>query len=190
MENHVKFSRSFSHFCSYSWNQQPDKVCSCFVQSCKNDCPPRAHATRKAKWVRCDFAPDRNPVGARSLSRSVAVVFVVDLMLPLGVAAAVPYTFAVLLALNAKSRWVGPVVVVLCMVLTLAKMELVPERGSTEMWKVIVEPRSGTLRHWHDNTAWYSPKKGGSPHSPTRSRTDPDELNSAVAGELATVLRA
>jgi C4-dicarboxylate-specific signal transduction histidine kinase len=68
----------------------------------------------------------------------VAVVFFIDLALPLGVAAAVPYTFAVLLALRAKPGWVGPVVAVLCMVLTVAKMEIVPERGNTEMWKVIV----------------------------------------------------
>lgn len=68
----------------------------------------------------------------------VALVFAVDLCLPLGVASAVPYTFAVLLALSARSAWFGPSVAVLCMVLTVAKMELVPERGSTEMWKVIV----------------------------------------------------
>jgi C4-dicarboxylate-specific signal transduction histidine kinase len=68
----------------------------------------------------------------------VATVFVVDLCLPLGVAAAVPYTFAVLVALGAKPGWFGPAVAVLCMVLTVAKMEIVPERGNTEMWKVIV----------------------------------------------------
>jgi C4-dicarboxylate-specific signal transduction histidine kinase len=68
----------------------------------------------------------------------VATVFGVDLLLPLGVAAAVPYTFAVLLALGAKPGWVGPAVAALCMVLTVAKMEIVPERGNTEMWKVIV----------------------------------------------------
>ncbi len=67
----------------------------------------------------------------------VAVVFVVDLSLPLGVAAAVPYTFAVLLALGAKPTWFGPAVAALCMVLTVAKMGIVPERGNTEMWKVI-----------------------------------------------------
>ena len=68
----------------------------------------------------------------------VAAVFVVDLCLPLGVAAAVPYTFAVLIALGAKPGWFGPAVAALCMVLTVAKMEIVPERGNTEMWKVIV----------------------------------------------------
>ena len=60
----------------------------------------------------------------------VATVFAVDLCLPLGVASAVPYTFAVLLALGAKPGWVGPVVAMLCGVLTLAKMEIVPDRGT------------------------------------------------------------
>jgi C4-dicarboxylate-specific signal transduction histidine kinase len=67
----------------------------------------------------------------------VLTVFVVDLCLPLGVAAAVPYTFAVLLALRGKPGWIGPAVAGLCMVLTVAKMEIVPERGGTEMWKVV-----------------------------------------------------
>jgi C4-dicarboxylate-specific signal transduction histidine kinase len=68
----------------------------------------------------------------------VAAVFAVDLCLPLGVAAAVPYTFAVLVALAAKPRWFGPAVAGLCMALTVAKMGIVPERGNTEMWKVVV----------------------------------------------------
>lgn len=68
----------------------------------------------------------------------VATVFAIDLCLPLGVAAAVPYTFAVLVALGAKPRWFGPAVAALCMVLTVAKMAIVPERGQTEEWKVIV----------------------------------------------------
>lgn len=67
----------------------------------------------------------------------VALVFGVDLCLPLGVAAAVPYTFAVLLALAARPGWVGPAVAVVCMGLTVAKMEIMPERGTTELWKVI-----------------------------------------------------
>lgn len=68
----------------------------------------------------------------------VGLVFGIDLCLPLGVASAVPYTFAVLLALTARPSWFGPAVAGLCMVLTVAKMGLVPERGNTEMWKVIV----------------------------------------------------
>lgn len=67
----------------------------------------------------------------------IVTVFAVDLSLPLGVASAVPYTFAVLLALGAKPNWFGPVVAGLCMVLTVAKMEIAPERGTTEMWKVV-----------------------------------------------------
>jgi C4-dicarboxylate-specific signal transduction histidine kinase len=67
----------------------------------------------------------------------VAVVFGIDLCLPLGVASAVPYTFAVLLALAARPPWLGVAVACLCGVLTVAKLELVPERGTTEMWKVL-----------------------------------------------------
>ncbi len=67
----------------------------------------------------------------------VATVFAVDLCLPLGVASAVPYTFAVLLALGAKPNWLGPAVAGLCVVLTVAKLEISPDRGTTEMWKVI-----------------------------------------------------
>jgi len=67
----------------------------------------------------------------------VLAVFVVDLNLPLGVAAAVPYTFAVLLALRAPAGWFAPAVAGLCGVLTVAKLELVPERGTTEYWKVL-----------------------------------------------------
>jgi signal transduction histidine kinase len=67
-----------------------------------------------------------------------ALVFAIDLALPLGVAAAVPYTFAVLLALKTPVRWFAPAVAVLCCALTVAKVGIVPERGTTEMWKVIV----------------------------------------------------
>jgi C4-dicarboxylate-specific signal transduction histidine kinase len=67
-----------------------------------------------------------------------AVVFAVDLSLPLGVAAAVPYTFAVLVALADRRRWAGPAVAGLCGALTLAKMGIAPDRGTTEEWKVLV----------------------------------------------------
>ncbi|MBC7818630.1 MAG: GHKL domain-containing protein [Planctomycetaceae bacterium] len=67
----------------------------------------------------------------------VSLVFVVDAILPLGVASAVPYTFAVLLALKARSPRFGVWVAVVCCVLTFVKMGLFPERGTTELWKVI-----------------------------------------------------
>lgn len=117
----------------------------------------------------------------------VAVVFVVDLCLPLGVAAAVPYTFAVLIALGAKPGWVGPAVAALCMVLTVAKLEIVPERGNTEMWKVIANrclalfaigmtTLLGLLRRRAEATARQ--------HEADLARMS----RLAVAGELATVL--
>ena len=77
-------------------------------------------------------------IGPAALSLSlIAIVFGIDLCLPLGVASAVPYAFAVLLALKAKPRWFAPAMAALCGILTIAKMGIVPERGSTEMWYVI-----------------------------------------------------
>lgn len=117
----------------------------------------------------------------------VATVFAVDLLLPLGVAAAVPYTFAVLIALGAKPGWVAPAVAALCMVLTVAKMEIVPERGNTEMWKVIANrclalfaigmtTLLGLLRRRAEATA-------------RQREADLARMGRlAVAGELATVL--
>jgi len=67
----------------------------------------------------------------------IALVFGVDLLVPLGVAAAVPYTFAVLLALQSPLRWFALAAAALCGALTLVKMEVMPDRGTTEMWKVI-----------------------------------------------------
>ena len=68
----------------------------------------------------------------------VAAVFIADLFTPLGVASGILYTFAVLLALRAKPGWFAPAVAAVCMVLTLAKMGIAPDRGTTELWKVIV----------------------------------------------------
>jgi C4-dicarboxylate-specific signal transduction histidine kinase len=117
----------------------------------------------------------------------VAVVFVVDLCLPLGVAAAVPYTFAVLLALRAKRRWVGPAVAALCVVLTVAKMEIVPERGSTEMWKVIVNRCLALFAIGMTTLLGLLRRR-----AEERSRQHEADLvrmgQLAVAGELATVL--
>ncbi|MDB5306655.1 MAG: Signal transduction histidine kinase [Gemmataceae bacterium] len=78
---------------------------------------------------------DRPAVWSLALT---GIVFAIDLSLPLGVAAAVPYTFAVLLALKARARWFAPALAALCWVLTVAKMGLVPERGTTEYWKILV----------------------------------------------------
>lgn len=80
----------------------------------------------------------RFPLSPLALSLALAgLVFVVDLSLPLGVAAAVPYTFAVLLALADRRGWVGPAVAGLCGVLTVGKLGIVTDRGETELWKVL-----------------------------------------------------
>ena len=67
----------------------------------------------------------------------LSLVFVVDAILPLGVASAVPYTFAVLLALKARSPRFGVWIAIVCCVLTIAKLGWFPERGTTELWKVV-----------------------------------------------------
>src|SRR5688500_6276885 len=82
-------------------------------------------------------APAAPRPAALALGLALAV-FVVDLNVPLGVAAAVPYTFAVLLALRVPAAWFAPALAGLCGVLTVAKLELAPERGTTEYWKVLV----------------------------------------------------
>jgi signal transduction histidine kinase len=76
---------------------------------------------------------DRPALGAWALT---ALVFAFDLCFPLGVASAVPYTFAVLAALNARSRRLPAVLAAVCCALTVAKVILMPERGATEAWKV------------------------------------------------------
>lgn len=76
------------------------------------------------------------PPGLLALALA-GVVFAVDLSLPLGVAAAVPYTFAVLLALADRRRWMGPAVAGVCGGLTVVKLGINPDRGETELWKVI-----------------------------------------------------
>lgn len=117
----------------------------------------------------------------------VAVVFGIDLLLPLGVAAAVPYTFAVLLALAAKPRWFGPTVAALCMVLTVAKMEIVPERGSTEMWKVLVN--RGLAVFAIGTTALLGLLRRSTEATLRQREADLVRMSRlAVAGELAAVL--
>jgi C4-dicarboxylate-specific signal transduction histidine kinase len=117
----------------------------------------------------------------------VALVFAIDLCLPLGVASAVPYTFAVLLALTAKPPWVGPAVAALCMVLTVAKMEISPDRGTTELWKVIANRGLALFAIGMTTLLGILRRR-----AEVRNRQHEAELTRmarlAVAGELATVL--
>jgi C4-dicarboxylate-specific signal transduction histidine kinase len=76
------------------------------------------------------------PPGLLALALA-GLVFAIDLSLPLGVAAAVPYTFAVLLALADRRRWAGPAAAGVCGVLTVLKLGIVSDRGETELWKVL-----------------------------------------------------
>jgi C4-dicarboxylate-specific signal transduction histidine kinase len=67
-----------------------------------------------------------------------AVVFGLDMWLPLGVASAMPFTFAVLAALESRSRRFAVGLMLVCCGLTVAKAMFFPERGNTELWKVVV----------------------------------------------------
>src|SRR5262249_32488311 len=67
----------------------------------------------------------------------LSTVFCIDLSLQLGVASAVPYTFAVLLALKARSKWFAPAIAALCITLTMVKVVVHPDRGTSELWKVL-----------------------------------------------------
>lgn len=66
-----------------------------------------------------------------------AVVFVIDLFTPLGVASGIPYTLAVLVALTAASDRYPPAFALLCGTLTILDLFLGADRGQTEMWKVL-----------------------------------------------------
>lgn len=155
----------------------------------------RPHTTRAEVRCGCPTAAHGGTVMRRFLASHpialslalVTAVFVADLLTPLGVAAAVPYTFAVLVALAAKPAWFGPAVAALCAVLTVAKMELAPERGTTEMWKVVAN-RCLALFAIAMTTLLGVLRR----RAEQRSRQHEAELTRmarlAVAGELATVL--
>ena len=67
-----------------------------------------------------------------------AVVFVIDVFLPLGVASGVLHVGVVLVALRSSSERFVIGTAVVCSLLTLLDMPLSPGPGSTEWWKVIV----------------------------------------------------
>lgn len=77
----------------------------------------------------------------RALSRVLilaAIVFLLDVMLPLGVAGGVLHVAVVLLALRSASERLVIGTAVLCSLLTLLDMPLSPGPGSTEWWKVLL----------------------------------------------------
>ena len=80
------------------------------------------------------------PVHSRPAFFSVAltaIVFLIDLSLPLGVAAAVPYTFAVLLALRSPLKWFRAGDGRTLLDPDDRQVGHRPGARSTEMWKVI-----------------------------------------------------
>ena len=66
-----------------------------------------------------------------------SIVFLFDLFTPLGVASGVPYSLAVLLALNASSRRYAIGFAIVCSILTVSDLYLGPGRGGSELWKVL-----------------------------------------------------
>lgn len=77
----------------------------------------------------------RTLIGVAALA---AIVFVVDVALPLGVASGVLHVGVVLLALRSSSERVVIGTAVACSLLTLLDMPLSPGPGHTEWWKVIL----------------------------------------------------
>ena len=65
------------------------------------------------------------------------LVFVVDANTPLGVASAVPFSLAVLIALKARSTRFVYWLASLCSALTMLDLAIGPGPGGTEMWKVV-----------------------------------------------------
>lgn len=66
------------------------------------------------------------------------IIFLVDVLLPLGVASGVLHVGAVLLALRSSSERMVIGTAVACSLLTLLDMPLSPGPGNTELWKVIL----------------------------------------------------
>ena len=77
-----------------------------------------------------------------------AIVFVTDVLLPLGVASGVLHVGVVLLALRSSSSRLVIGTAAACSLLTLLDMLLSPGPGSTEWWKVIVNRGLSLLVIW------------------------------------------
>lgn len=67
----------------------------------------------------------------------MTAVFLADLVTPLGVASGVPYSLAILAALNASTNRSIVLVASTCSLLTVLAMFLGPGPGNSEIWKVI-----------------------------------------------------
>ena len=76
------------------------------------------------------------------------LVFVADSLTPLGVASGVPYSLAVLLALNSGSRRYVVSFAVLCSLLTLVDLMIGPGRGGSELWKVLTNRSMAISMIW------------------------------------------
>lgn len=81
-----------------------------------------------------------------------AVVFVADLITPLGVANGVPYSLAVIAALRTRSTKYILAFAVLCSILTIVDLFLGPGRGGSELWKVLTNRAVALCMIWITTT--------------------------------------
>ncbi len=80
------------------------------------------------------------------------VVFVADLITPLGVASGVPYSLAVIAALRARSSKYILAFAILCSVLTIVDLFIGPGRGGSELWKVLTNRAVALCMIWITTT--------------------------------------
>ena len=76
------------------------------------------------------------------------IVFLIDLNTPLGVASGVPYSLAILIALNARSNRAIVALAILCSTLTIGDIFLGPGPGNSEFWKVITNRGLALFMMW------------------------------------------
>ncbi len=77
-----------------------------------------------------------------------ALVSLADLITPLGVASAVPYSLAILLGLKAKPRHFAVWLAALCSLLTVGDLFVGPGRGGSELWKVLTNRSMALCMIW------------------------------------------
>ena len=78
----------------------------------------------------------------------IAATFYVDLLIPLGVASAIPYILAVLLASFLQPVWAMPVVVLVCSILTIADIFYSPGPLVVPIWKVLTNRGLALFAMW------------------------------------------
>jgi hypothetical protein len=78
----------------------------------------------------------------------IGVTFFVDLHVPLGVACAIPYILAVLIASFLQPVWALPGIVLLCSLLTILGIFYSPQPLAVPLWKVFTNRGLALLAMW------------------------------------------